>query len=63
MVRKAILGGKKFYDPLNESIVYVLEKGMASGKDLAIARDAVRGELKTVMVNARAVRPRFIPIP
>src|SRR5262249_5669010 len=62
MVRKAMQRGKRFYDPKNKSVVYVLEKGMVNGKDLAIARDAATGELKTVMVNPKAIRPRFIPL-
>jgi hypothetical protein len=62
MAKKAIQVGEKFFDPKNNSIVSVVRKGMASGKDLAVARGAVSGEVTTVMVNKSAVRPRFIPI-
>jgi hypothetical protein len=62
MAKKAIQVGEKFFDPKNGSVVSVVRKGMASGKDLAVARGAVSGEVTTVMVNKNAVRPRFIPI-
>ena len=62
MVEKAIQVGEKFYDPKNDSVVYVVRKGMASGKDLAVAVNKAGTVLKTVMVNANAVRPRFQPM-
>ena len=61
-VNKAMQIGEKFFDPKNNSIVYVVRKGMASGKDLAVAVGIDSGELSTVMVNSKAVRPRFIPV-
>jgi len=60
MVEKAIQVGEKFFDPKYGSDVYVIRKGMASGKDLAVAVKG--GELSTVMVNRRAVSSRFIPV-
>jgi hypothetical protein len=62
MVKKAIQVGEKFVDPKNDSTVYVVRKGMASGKDLAVAVSNTTGKLTTVMVNKSAVRPRFIPV-
>jgi hypothetical protein len=38
----------------NRSILgYVLEKGMASGKDLLVACNPVAGQIKTVIVDPR----------
>jgi hypothetical protein len=64
MAEKAIQVGEKFLDPKNDSTVYVVRKGMASGKDLAVAvsKKKKTGKLATVMVNRNAVRPRFIPV-
>ena len=62
MVEKALEVGQRFYDPKNNSVVYVVKEGMASGKDLAIATDKVTGVVKTVMVNVETIRPRFIPM-
>jgi RHS repeat-associated protein len=63
MVEKAVEVGEKFYDPKNNSLVYVIRNGMATGKDLAVALDPFTGAVKTVMVNLKAVRPRFVPLP
>lgn len=63
MIETTLQKGKKYYDPLNKSYVSVLEKGMASGKDIAVAVDAVSGEIRTIMTNAKIVRPRFQPVP
>jgi hypothetical protein len=63
MVEKALQVGKKFYDPKNKSIVYVVKEGMASGKDLAVAKSITTGKITTVMVNSNANRLRFQPIP
>lgn len=62
MAEKAVQVGEKFLDPKNDSTVYVVRKGMASGKDLAVAVSNKTGKLTTVMVNNNAVRPRFIPV-
>ncbi|MGB8661128.1 MAG: RHS repeat-associated core domain-containing protein [Candidatus Acidiferrum sp.] len=62
MVKKAVEVGQKFYDKKNQSIVYVIKKGMASGKDLAVAKSVATGKITTVMVNSNAIRPRFQPI-
>jgi RHS repeat-associated protein len=62
MIGVALRRGSRFWDPKNRSVVYVLEKGMASGKDLLVARNPVTGQIKTVIVDPRLVRPRFVPV-
>jgi RHS repeat-associated protein len=62
MVRKAIEKGQRFWDSNNNSIVYVLQRGMASGKDLAVAKNPVTNTINTVFVNVKTIRPRFQPI-
>jgi len=61
MIEKAIEKGVKYYDPAHDTYVYVLKGGMASGKDLAVATNRAGTEVRTVMVNWKAVRPRFAP--
>jgi len=61
-VEKAIQVGEKFLDPKNDSTVYVVRKGMASGKDLAVAVSNKSGKLATVMTGSNVARTRFIPV-
>lgn len=62
-IKKVIQVGERYYDPANNSIVYVIKGGMGSGKSIAVATDAVDGTVKTVMTSSKTViRPRFIPM-
>lgn len=62
-IKKVIQLGERFYDPTNNSVVYVVKGGMASGKSVAVATDAVTGVVKTVFTSSKSViRARFIPI-
>jgi hypothetical protein len=54
MVNVALRQGERYYDPLNKSVVYVLRGGMASGKSLAVATNAITGSVNTVMTGLRA---------
>jgi len=47
MAETAISKGQKFYDPLNNSINYVLPKGYASGKSLLVGTRGNRVEPET----------------
>jgi hypothetical protein len=62
-IEKVIKVGQKFYDPKNNSIVSVVKGGMASGKNIAVARDAIMGAVKTVFTSSKSViSSRFIPM-
>lgn len=62
-IEKVVEVGVKYYDPLNKSIVSVVNGGMASGRNIAVAQDCVTGVVKTVFTSYKSVvRPRFIPL-
>lgn len=61
MVAKAMEKGQMFLDPKNNSVVRVLQGEMGRGRDLAVAVNRLTGKVATVMTNAKAIRPRFIP--
>jgi hypothetical protein len=63
MINVALRKGVPYWDPRNGSVVYVLEGGFASGRDLAVATNFLTGQVTTVMRNFGAVRPRFMPMP
>jgi hypothetical protein len=60
MVNKAIEKGAKYWDPKNQSVNYVLEKGFASGKDLLIGVNPSTKTITTVIKNYNLVRPRHV---
>jgi len=53
MARIAITKGQKFYDPLNNSINYILSKGFASGKSLLVGTNPLTGEVTTVIRSSK----------
>jgi hypothetical protein len=59
-IRATIRLGDVYWDPKNQTFQFVLQGGMASGKDILVAVDLSRMVIKTVIVNYRAFRPRFI---
>ena len=62
-IKTVIRVGEKFFDPKNNSIVSVVRGGMASGKNIAVAQDAVTGTVKTVFTSSKSViSSRFIPV-
>jgi hypothetical protein len=63
MVETTIQKGAKYSDAKNDSVVYVLKNGMASGKDIAVATDRATGVVKTIMTGDNVVRTRFRPSP
>ena len=63
MAKTAIRRGRKFYDPKNKTINYVLENKFASGKSLLVGTNPFTGELTTVIRGSRnLVKRRFIEI-
>jgi hypothetical protein len=64
MVELVISKGRKFYDPLNKSINYILPNGFASGKSLLVGTNPLTGEVTTVLRSSKnLIKPRMIPIP
>lgn len=61
MLETALRVGQRFWDPLNRSIVRVLEEGFASGRSLGVAQDPISQVIKTVMKGKDVIRRRFIP--
>lgn len=62
MVNVAVRKGTRFWDPKHKTVMHVLRGGMASGKSLAVGRNPVTGQITTVMVGNRAIRPRWVAI-
>lgn len=62
MVEKALAKGTRYWDPKNQSVNYVLEKGFASGKSLLVAQNPASGQINTVIRGSNLVPKRFIPI-
>src|SRR5260221_14037822 len=63
MVTTAINSGQAFYDPVNGSVVYVLDGGMASGRSLSVATNALTGRVNSVWSSfSNPVRSRFVPL-
>jgi hypothetical protein len=62
MVEVALDKGKRFWDPKNKTVNYVLEEGFASGKDLLVGRNPVTGKITTVIRGNDLVVPRFVPL-
>lgn len=62
-VQRTIQRGQKFFDPKNSSIVSVLDRGMASGDAILVARNPGTGLITTVLTGQKLVRSRFVPIP
>ena len=62
-VQRTIQRGQKFFDPKNNSIVSVLDRGMASGESILIAQNPESGLITTVLTGQNLIRSRFVPIP
>ena len=62
-VQRTIQQGQKFFDPKNNSIVSVLDRGMASGESILIAQNPESGLITTVLTGQNLIRSRFVPIP
>jgi RHS repeat-associated protein len=62
MATKVVARGQRYWDPRNQSVVYVLRRAMASGKDIAVATVPFTHRVKTVMVNRGVVLKRYIKI-
>ena len=64
MVKKAIEKGKKYFDPKNGAISYILDGGLASGKTLLVGQNPKTGLITTIITGNRkkVFRPRFQPI-
>jgi len=60
MIQIALTKGKKFWDPKNKTVNFVLEKGFASGQSLIVAKNPVTGTIATVIKGNRVIRPRFV---
>ena len=65
MVDKALQKGKRFWDPNNKTVNYVLEEGFASGKTLLVGQNMATGKVTTVIRGntKKLLRPRHIEIP
>ena len=65
MVDKALQKGKRFWDPKNKTVNYVLEEGFASGKTLLVGQNIATGKVTTVIRGntKKLLRPRHIEIP
>lgn len=65
MVDKALQKGKRYWDPKNKTVNYVLEEGFASGKTLLVGQNMVTGKVTTVIrgPTKKLIRPRHIEIP
>jgi hypothetical protein len=59
MVNMAIRRGERYWDPKNLSVAHILRGGMASGKDLLVARNPLTGKITTVITGRRLPRPRM----
>ena len=59
MVKTALRSGTRYWDPVNRSYVYVLEKGFLSGRSLVVARTVFTNVTKTVM-RVKKVTSRFV---
>jgi hypothetical protein len=63
MAQTVIRKGRKFYDPLNKSVNYVIPNGFGSGKSLLIATNPLTGQVTTVIRSSKnLIKSRFIPI-
>ena len=62
MIDATIAKGRRFWDPKNKSINYVLEGGFASGKNLTVGTSPASGLVTTIMPNSR-IPKRFVPLP
>ncbi|HET8574614.1 MAG TPA: glycosyl hydrolase family 18 protein [Candidatus Paceibacterota bacterium] len=63
MAKTAIRKGQKFYDPLNNSINYILPYGFASGKSLLVGTNPFTKEVTTVIRGSKSlIRDRFTPM-
>lgn len=62
MLSATLKHGVKYYDPKNNSLMYILREGLASGKSIAVATNPQTFFIKTVMTGTKVVKNRFIPV-
>ncbi|MDZ4712109.1 MAG: RHS repeat-associated core domain-containing protein [bacterium] len=61
MIKTTLAKGKRFWDPNNNSINYVLEKGFASGKDMLVGVNPLTRKIATTFKGKDLIHKRFIP--
>jgi hypothetical protein len=62
MINAALEKGTPFIDPKNGTVNYVLQGGMASGKDLLVGTNPLTGKITTAITGSDLVVPRFLPL-
>ena len=63
MVKAALRGGEKYYDPANKTINYVLRRGFTrKGYDLLVGRNPITGKIATVIRGRNLVTSRMIRV-
>ena len=62
MIETVLRRGKRYYDPKNKSICYIIERGMASGEDILVGTNPITGQYTTILTGKKLVRPRMQPL-